>query len=96
MTSPITHSIKGTSLSLYRFLEDVTFKIANVVFDNDTRNAKYILVLAIQKRIMHVFANKVKKLIHGGVKIIKFYIIVDEAVNATNKEQITIILRYVD
>lgn len=45
---------------------------------------------------MHVFANKVKKLIHGGVKIIKFYIIVDEAVNATNKEQITIILRYVD
>jgi hypothetical protein len=45
---------------------------------------------------MHVFANKVKKLIHGEVKTIKFCIVDDEAVDATNKEQIAIILRYVD
>jgi hypothetical protein len=45
---------------------------------------------------MHVFANKVKKLIHGEVKTIKFCIIVDELADATNKEQIAIILRYVD
>ncbi|KAF3447318.1 hypothetical protein FNV43_RR12504 [Rhamnella rubrinervis] len=66
-------------------------EINNVVLDNALGNVKYI-ASSIQKEILHIFANKVRKLIREEVGNNKYCILVDEA----NKEQMTIILRYVD
>ncbi|KAF3433600.1 hypothetical protein FNV43_RR24702 [Rhamnella rubrinervis] len=65
--------------------------IKNVVFDNAPGNAKYI-ASSIQKEILHIYANKVRKLIRQEIGNNKYCILVDEA----NKEQMAIILRYVD
>jgi hypothetical protein len=51
---------------------------------------------SIQKEILHIFANKVRKLIYEEVENRKFCIIIDEAIEVANREQMAIILRYID
>ena len=50
----------------------------------------------IQKEILHILANNVRKKIQKEVGDSKFCIIVDEARDESKKEQMTLILRFVD
>ncbi|KAL4625243.1 hypothetical protein ACB092_05G011100 [Castanea dentata] len=50
----------------------------------------------IQKEILHVFSNKVKKAIREEIGDAKFCLIVDEARDESMKDQMTIIIRFVD
>jgi len=69
--------------------------IDDVVLEKALKNAKYTSP-TIQKEILHILANKVKKKICEEVKDAKFYIFVDEAKDASNKEQMAIVFRFID
>ena len=49
----------------------------------------------IQKEILHVFSNKVKKVIREEMDNVKFCLIVDEACDDSMKEQMAIVIRFV-
>jgi hypothetical protein len=59
------------------------------------KNASYTCP-RIQKEILHVFSTKVKKAIRNEISDTKFCLIVDEARDESMKEQIAIVLRFVD
>jgi hypothetical protein len=59
------------------------------------KNASYTSP-KIQKEILQVFSTKVKKAIHDEIGDAKFCIIVDEARDESMKEQMAIVLRFVD
>ncbi|XP_050376814.1 uncharacterized protein LOC126794199 [Argentina anserina] len=65
------------------------------VLDNAPGNAKYTSPL-IQKQIINILGNKVRTKIRDEVGTSKFCILVDEAVDVSNREQMAIILRFVD
>ncbi|XP_024164484.1 zinc finger MYM-type protein 1-like [Rosa chinensis] len=65
------------------------------VLENAPGNAKYISP-EIQRQIANILANKVRTKIREEVGDAKFCILVDEAVEASNREQMAIILRFVD
>nr|XP_011461679.1 PREDICTED: zinc finger MYM-type protein 1-like [Fragaria vesca subsp. vesca] len=65
------------------------------VFDNALGNAKYTSPL-IQKQIANILGNKVREKIRDEVGSAKFCILVDEVVDASSKEQMAIILRFVN
>ena len=50
----------------------------------------------IQKEILHVFSNKVKKAIREEICDAKFCLIVDEAHDESMKEQMAIVIRFLD
>ena len=84
-------SNRGNFIEVVKFMGRCNIDIDNVVLDNALGNAKYI-ASSIQKEILHIFANKVRKLIREEIGNSKYCILVDEA----NKEQMAIILRYID
>ncbi|XP_061999164.1 uncharacterized protein LOC133716472 [Rosa rugosa] len=67
----------------------------NKVLQNAPENAKYTSPL-IQKQIANILGNKVRTKIREEVGDAKFCILVDEAVDVSNREQMAIILRFVD
>ena len=70
-------------------------KIANIVLENAlivAKNNSY----EIQKEILYVFANKVCNMIREDIKNSKFYTIIDEACDESKKEQMTLILKFID
>ena len=73
------------------FNEDV----AKVILENAPQNAKYISH-HVQKDILHVLAKRVQDVICEEMGDSKFCIIVDEARDESKREQITIVLRFVD
>ncbi|XP_058179979.1 uncharacterized protein LOC131298514 [Rhododendron vialii] len=85
----------GNFIELIKFERKLDGNIADVVLEKAPKNAKYTSPL-IQKEILHIFGNKVRNKIREEVGDAKFCILVDEAKNASNREQMVIILRYVD
>ncbi|KAK9689819.1 hypothetical protein RND81_09G083500 [Saponaria officinalis] len=67
----------------------------NKVVDNAPGNAKYTSP-KIQKQIANILGNKVRAIIRSEIGDSKFSILVDEALDVSNKEQMAIILRFVD
>ncbi|XP_062028592.1 uncharacterized protein LOC133744512 [Rosa rugosa] len=65
------------------------------VLENAPVNDKYISP-EIQRQIANILANKVRTKIREEVGDAKFCILVDEPVDASNREQMAIILRFVD
>ena len=88
-------SNRGNFIEVVKFMGRCNIDIDNVVLDNAPGNAKYI-ASSIQKEILHIFAKNVRKLIREEIGNSKYCILVDEAVDEANKEQMAIILRYVD
>ncbi|KAG6642254.1 hypothetical protein CIPAW_09G129800 [Carya illinoinensis] len=70
-------------------------QVNGVVMENAPQNAKYISP-KIQKEILHIFANKVQNAIHKKIRDAKFCTLVDEAQDESKREQIAIILGFVD
>ena len=78
-------------------LNIVTFwneKVADII-EKAPKNAIYTSP-KIQKEILHVYLDKVKKAILEEIGDAKFCIIVDEARDKSMKEQMVVVFRYVD
>ncbi|KAL6205049.1 hypothetical protein ACLB2K_022313 [Fragaria x ananassa] len=70
-------------------------EVANVTLENAPRNATYTSP-KVQKEILSIFANRVRRKIREEVGDAKFCLLVDEALDESSKEQMAIILRFVD
>ncbi|GAB2282926.1 hypothetical protein Dimus_039567 [Dionaea muscipula] len=86
---------RGNFLDLIAFMGRCNEKIAEVVLDKAPKNATYTSPM-IQKEILNVMATKVKKAIREEIGDAKFSIILDEARDEAKREQMTIILRFVN
>jgi hypothetical protein len=79
--------ILGLTIEYNEKLAEVTAKAP--------KNATYTSP-TVQKQILHVFSTKVKEVIRDEIGDAKFCLIVDEARDESMKEQMAIVLRFVD
>jgi cyanate lyase len=79
--------ILGLTISYNEKLAKVTAKAP--------KNAIYTSPM-VQKQILHVFSTKVKEVIRDEIGDVKFCLIVDETRDESMKEQMAIVLRFVD
>ena len=86
---------RGNFLELIKLLASYIEHVSSVVLNNALQNASYTLN-SIQKEILQILANKIRIVIREKIGESKFCIIVDEARDESKKEQMTIILRFVD
>jgi len=86
---------QGNFIELIKFLATFNDKVDRVVLTNAPRNAKYTSP-QIQKEILHIFATKVRNVISKEIGDAKFCILVDGARDESKREQMAIILRFVD
>ena len=86
---------RGNFIELIKFTSTFNDKVANVVLENALRNAKYTSP-TIQKKILHILANNVRNAIREEIWDAKFCILVDKAQDESKREQMAIILRFVD
>ena len=80
---------------MIKFTSTFNNKVASVVLENAPRNAKYTSP-TIQKEILHILASNVQNAISEEIGDAKFCILVDEARDELKREQMAIILRFVD
>ena len=85
----------GNFIELIKFTSTFNDKVASVILKNASGNAKYTLP-TIQKEILHILASNVWNAIHEEIGDTKFCILVDEARDESKREQMAIILRFVD
>ncbi|KAM6553414.1 hypothetical protein CsatB_014176 [Cannabis sativa] len=85
---------RGNFLELLSFITSYNDKVAEVL-DKAPRNATYTSPTT-QKQILHVLGNKVRNAIREEIGDAKFSVIVDEARDESKKEQMSIVLRFVD
>ncbi|KDO39325.1 hypothetical protein CISIN_1g036138mg [Citrus sinensis] len=94
-------AVKWLAKQAYAFRElikhsvECSKEIAEVFLENAPLYAKYTL-FDIQKELLNILANKVRNKIRKELRDVKFCILIDEALDEFNKEQMAIILRYVD
>jgi hypothetical protein len=86
---------RGNFLEMIKLLASYNDKVANVVLENAPKSAKYTSH-TIQKEILQVIASKVRNKIREDIGDSKFCIIVDEARDESKREQMAIVLRFVD
>ncbi|XP_075655637.1 uncharacterized protein LOC142625795 [Castanea sativa] len=86
---------RGNFIELIKFTSTFNDKIASVVLKNAPRNAKYTSP-TIQKEILHILASNVRNAIREEIGDAKFCILIDEAQDKSKREQMAIILRFVD
>ncbi|XP_061347234.1 uncharacterized protein LOC133292798 [Gastrolobium bilobum] len=85
----------GNFIEMIKLLASYNEKVADVVLKNAPLTAKYTSP-QIQREILYVLANKVRKQIRKDIGDSKFCIIVDEARDESKREQIALVLRFVD
>jgi hypothetical protein len=86
---------RGNFLELIQILASYNERVASVVLEKCSKSAKYTSH-SIQKEILHVIASKVRDKIREDIGDSKFCIIVDEARDESKREQMAIVLRFVD
>ncbi|XP_061340573.1 uncharacterized protein LOC133287039 [Gastrolobium bilobum] len=86
---------RGNFIEMIKLLTSYNEKVADVVLKNAPLTAKYTSP-QIQKDILYVLANKVRKHIRKEIGDSKFCIIVDEAHDESKREQMALGLRFVD
>ncbi|CAN6580303.1 unnamed protein product [Malus baccata var. baccata] len=90
-----TSSNRGNYLELLQFFADNNDKVREVVLENAPGNLK-LLAPSIQKEIVNSCALETLDTIMDGLKDRFFSILVDEARDVSVKEQMAMVLRYVD
>ncbi|CAN6691395.1 unnamed protein product [Malus baccata var. baccata] len=90
-----TSSNRRNYLELLQFLADNDDKVREVVMENASGNLK-LLALCIKKEIVNSCALETLDAIMDGLKDRFFSILVDEARDVSVKEQMAMVLRYVD
>ncbi|XP_071923119.1 uncharacterized protein [Coffea arabica] len=86
---------RGNFHQLIKLLASYNDKVANVVQENAPSNASYTSP-EIQKEILYIFSSKVRKEICQEIGNSKFCIVVDEARDESKREQMALVLRYVE
>ncbi|KAK4478831.1 hypothetical protein RD792_014332 [Penstemon davidsonii] len=86
---------RGNFIELVKLLASYNSNVKNVVLENAPGNAQYISP-TIQKDILRIFARKVRAVICKEIGDAKYCIIIDEARDESKREQMAIVLRYVD
>ncbi|KAG6674257.1 hypothetical protein I3842_15G033100 [Carya illinoinensis] len=86
---------RGNFLEMLKLLASYNDKVGKLVLENAPKSSKYTSP-QIQKEILEVLAKKVRNKIRKDVGDSRFCIIVDEARDEFKREQMTIILRFVD
>ncbi|KAH9722520.1 TTF-type domain-containing protein [Citrus sinensis] len=86
---------RGNFIDLIKHSAECSKEIAQVVLENAPSYAKYTSS-DIQKELLNILANKVLNKICKELGDGKFCILVDEALDESDKAQMVIILRYVD
>ncbi|KAK1391483.1 zinc finger MYM-type protein 1-like [Heracleum sosnowskyi] len=86
---------RGNLIEIVKTFGRLSSDISNVVLENAPKNATYTSP-KVQKDILHIFASKVRNKIRNEIGDSKFCILVDEALDASQKEQMAIVLRFVD
>ncbi|CAN6586744.1 unnamed protein product [Malus baccata var. baccata] len=90
-----TSSNRGNYLELLQFFADNNDKVREVMMENAPGNLK-LLAPSIQKEIVNSCALETLDAIMDGLKDRLFSILVDEARDVSVKEQMTMVLHYVD
>eukprot|EP00267_Zea_mays_P024127 XP_008650399.1 zinc finger MYM-type protein 1-like [Zea mays] len=80
---------------MVKLLAEFNPEIAGVVLENAPLNAKYTSP-DIQKEILSVIAMEIRKHIRDEVGDAKFSILVDETCDVSKREQMALVLRFVD
>ncbi|CAN6716732.1 unnamed protein product [Malus baccata var. baccata] len=91
----VTSSNRGNYLELLQFLADNNDKVREVVMENVPGNLR-LVAPSIQKEIVNSCALETLDAIMDGLKDRFFSILVDEARDMLVKEQMAMVLRYVD
>ncbi|XP_057479163.1 uncharacterized protein LOC130766510 [Actinidia eriantha] len=85
----------GNLIEMIKLMGKLNVEINDVVLEKAHKNAKYTSP-TIQKEILHILAYKVRTKIREEIEDAKFCILIDEAKDASNREQMAIVLRFVD
>ncbi|KAI5327653.1 hypothetical protein L3X38_027049 [Prunus dulcis] len=91
----VTSSNRGNYLELLQFLANNDEKVKEVVLENAPGHLK-LVAPKIQKDIVNACAGETLDVIMSGLKDRFFSILVDEARDISVKEQMAMVLRYVD
>ncbi|XP_075521536.1 uncharacterized protein LOC142554745 [Primulina tabacum] len=91
----LSSSNRGNFLELVKAFAKMNIEIDEVVLENAPKNAQYISP-QIQKEILHIMANRVRQMVREEVGDKYFCILVDEARDISKREQMAIILRFVN
>ncbi|KAK1352231.1 Repressor of the inhibitor of the protein kinase-like protein [Heracleum sosnowskyi] len=86
---------RGNLIEIVKTFGRLSPDISNVVLENAPKNATYTSP-KVQKDILHIFASKVRNKIRNEIGDSNFCILVDDALDASQKEQIAIVLQFVD
>ncbi|XP_072066762.1 uncharacterized protein [Arachis hypogaea] len=86
---------RGNFLEMLKLLASYNKEMDAVVLDNAPQNAIYTSP-SIQKEILHVFVRKVQNEIRNEIGNAKFCLIVDEARDESRREQMALVVRFVD
>ncbi|XP_028111666.1 zinc finger MYM-type protein 1-like [Camellia sinensis] len=86
---------RGNVIELIKLLASYNEDVAAVVLENAPQNASYHSY-GIQKRILRVFSDKIQRFIREEINDGKFCILVDESEDESKREQMAIVLRFVD
>ncbi|XP_015941110.1 uncharacterized protein LOC107466629 [Arachis duranensis] len=82
-------------IELIKLLASCNQNVNNIVLENAPGNAQYISP-GVQKDILHIFARKVRATIREETGDSKFCIIIDKAIDESKREQISVVLKFVD
>ncbi|XP_050378456.1 uncharacterized protein LOC126795730 [Argentina anserina] len=86
---------RGHFIELIKCYAVLNEDIAKVVLDNAPKHAMYIAP-SIQKEILDIIATKIRSRIRAEIGDVKFCILVDESLDVSHKEQMAIIIRFVN
>ncbi|KAK9123004.1 hypothetical protein Sjap_012606 [Stephania japonica] len=90
-----TSKNRGNLIEMVKLLGRLNVNIEDVILDNAPRNATYTSP-KIQKEILQIMANMVRNKIREEIGDGKFCLLVDEAKDSSSKEEMAIVLRFVD
>uniref|UniRef100_A0A2N9EGC5 CCHC-type domain-containing protein n=1 Tax=Fagus sylvatica TaxID=28930 RepID=A0A2N9EGC5_FAGSY len=88
-------SNRGNFVEMLKYTASINENIAEVILENAPGNAKYTSP-DIQKEILNILATRVRNKIREEIGDAKFCILVDEALDESNREQMAIVLRFVN
>ncbi|XP_057779793.1 uncharacterized protein LOC130998392 [Salvia miltiorrhiza] len=88
-------SNRGNFLEIINHTASYSDEVKSVVLGNAPQNASYTSH-QIQKEILFIYASKIHKFIREKIGDAKYCIIVDESRDESKREQMAIVLRFVD
>ncbi|XP_074351956.1 uncharacterized protein LOC141691112 [Apium graveolens] len=86
---------RGNLIEMIKVFGRLSVDISNVVLENTPKNAMYTSP-KVQKDILYILTSKIRNIICEKLGDSKFCILVDESIDASYKEQMAIVIRFVD